>query len=137
MDASETETEKLAEPAEVEPQEPAGTESRPLEFERARRLAERAVLVPVGAALVARERLLQLLQTPAAAEAQLREFEQRGKIARDHLEDRLRVPRELLAREVESHTTCLRNEVRNTMRDLASKGDRVASKLRAHASTSP
>src|SRR5947209_6686275 len=43
--------------------------------------AERAVLVPVGAALVARDRVAELLDsysTPKKAEAQLKRFERRG-----------------------------------------------------------
>jgi len=134
MDVSEAEDHSAdATPAEQE--EPVITDTRPLELDSARRLAERAVLVPIGAALLAREQLLRLVSSPASEEAQLRQFEQRGILARDRLEARLRVPRAILTREVEGHATCLRQQVRNTMRDLTSKGNRVASKIQTRVPT--
>src|SRR5690349_1458036 len=55
--------------------------------------AERAVLIPVGAALIARERVVTSVSdtvssysTPSKAQAQLRKFERRGATARKRLE---------------------------------------------------
>jgi hypothetical protein len=72
--------------------------------------AERAVLIPVGAALIARERVLASVNDAIAnynstskANAQLRKFEHRGATARNRLErevrkTRVRVERELRQR---------------------------------------
>jgi len=51
--------------------------------------AERAVLIPVGAALIARERVVETIDsysTPSKANAQLRKFERRGNTARNRVE---------------------------------------------------
>src|ERR1700694_1471861 len=55
--------------------------------------AERAVLIPVGAALTARDRVISSVNgtiatysTPSKAQAQLRRFERRGATARNRLE---------------------------------------------------
>ncbi len=72
--------------------------------------AERAVLIPVGAALIARERVLAGVNDTIAnynstpkASAQLRKFERRGATARNRLQrevrkTRVRVERELRQR---------------------------------------
>ncbi len=70
--------------------------------------AERAVLIPVGAALIARDRLLagvnELPRDPstanAKAQAQLRRFERRGSSARNSLEREARRTRVRLEREL-------------------------------------
>lgn len=70
--------------------------------------AERAVLIPVGAALVARDRLVagvnDLPRDPstanAKAQAQLRKFERRGTSARNGLEREARRTRVRLEREL-------------------------------------
>lgn len=70
--------------------------------------AERAVLIPVGAALMARDRLLagvsDLPRDPssanAKAQAQLRKFERRGNSARNSLEREARRTRVRLEREL-------------------------------------
>jgi hypothetical protein len=67
--------------------------------------AERAVLVPVGAALVARDRVVQLLDnysTPKKAEAQLKRFERRGLTARNRFERQVRKTRTRVERELRS-----------------------------------
>ena len=76
--------------------------------------AERAVLIPVGAALIARERVLSGVgdaianyNSTAKASAQLRKFERRGVTARNRVErelrkTRVRVERELRQRRQES-----------------------------------
>jgi len=79
--------------------------------------AERAVLIPVGAALIARERVLSSVtdtlstySSGSKAQAQLRRFERRGATARKRLERevrkaRVRVERELRQRRREIETT--------------------------------
>jgi hypothetical protein len=65
--------------------------------------AERAVLVPVGAALVARDRVVDLLDnysTPKKAEAQLKRFERRGVTARNRFERQVRKTRTRVEREL-------------------------------------
>jgi hypothetical protein len=76
--------------------------------------AERAVLIPVGAALIARERVVSGVgdaianyNSTAKASAQLRKFERRGVTARNRVErelrkTRVRVERELRQRRQES-----------------------------------
>ncbi|HEY1690381.1 MAG TPA: hypothetical protein VGF95_16130 [Solirubrobacteraceae bacterium] len=69
--------------------------------------AEKAVLIPVGAALIARERLVDGVSTivsdyssPSAAQAQLNKFERRGHTARSRLEREARRTQVRLEREL-------------------------------------
>ena len=62
--------------------------------------AERAVLIPVGAALLARERVVSSVtdtissySSPAKAQGQLRKFEHRGSAARTRMEREVRKTR--------------------------------------------
>src|SRR5690349_1677585 len=62
--------------------------------------AERAVLIPVGAALIARDRVVSSVSdtissysSPTKAQAQLRKFERRGATARKRLEREVRKTR--------------------------------------------
>jgi hypothetical protein len=86
--------------------------------------AERAVLIPVGAALIARERVFSEVSDAIAnynstskASAQLRKFERRGVTARNRLErevrkTRVRVERELRQRRRESEELASRVQER-------------------------
>jgi hypothetical protein len=86
--------------------------------------AERAVLIPVGAALIARERVLSEVSDAIAnynstskATAQLRKFEHRGVTARNRLErevrkTRVRFERELRQRRRESEELASRVQER-------------------------
>lgn len=69
--------------------------------------AERAVLIPVGAALIARERLLDSVSdvissysTPKKTQDQLHRFERRGVSARDRVERQARKTRVRIEREL-------------------------------------
>jgi hypothetical protein len=67
--------------------------------------AERAVLVPVGAALIARDRVAELLDnysTPKKAEAQIKRFERRGVTARNRFERQVRKTRTRFERQLRS-----------------------------------
>ncbi len=89
--------------------------------------AERAVLIPVGAALVARERVVSSVSdafssysTPTKAQAQLRKFERRGSTARTRLE-----------REVRKTRTRVERELRERRRELEERRDSLTKSLTA------
>lgn len=94
--------------------------------------AERAVLIPVGAALIAREQVvarvndtIDTFATPAKANAQLRKFERRGNTARNRLEREVRKTRVRVEREVRQTRTRVEREVRRRQRD----GEELASRV--------
>jgi hypothetical protein len=94
--------------------------------------AERAVLIPVGAALIAREQVVARVNdtigtfgTPAKANAQLRKFERRGNTARNRLEREVRKTRVRVEREVRQTRTRVEREVRRRQRD----GEELASRV--------
>jgi hypothetical protein len=69
--------------------------------------AERAVLIPLGAALIARDQLVASVNdtissyaSPSKAQTQLRRFERRGATARNRLEREVRKTRTRVEREV-------------------------------------
>lgn len=83
--------------------------------------AERAVLIPVGAALIARDRVISGVNdtitsysSTSKAQAQLRKFERRGHTARKRLE-----------REVRKARTSVEREVRKRRQDSADLADRL------------
>jgi hypothetical protein len=87
--------------------------------------AERAVLIPVGAALIARDRLvsgvndtLTRYSSPSRAQAQLRKFERRGNTARKRLE-----------REVRKARTSFERELRKRRQDSVELADRLQEQL--------
>jgi hypothetical protein len=92
--------------------------------DRAVEYAEKAVLVPVGAALIARETVVSTVEgirsnysTQAKAEAQLRRFERRGTTARNRVErevkkTRTRVERELRQRRTRAQRLLKQNRTR-------------------------
>ncbi|HTD58147.1 MAG TPA: hypothetical protein VK672_04575 [Solirubrobacteraceae bacterium] len=94
--------------------------------------AERAVLIPVGAALIAREQVVARVNdtigtfgTPAKASAQLRKFERRGNTARNRLEREVRKTRVRVEREVRQTRTRVEREARRRRRD----GEELASRV--------
>ena len=94
--------------------------------------AERAVLIPVGVALTARDKVVSSVSdtistysTTNKAQAQLRRFERRGATARNRLERevkkaRVRVERELRLR---------RREIERTVSELEDNGTELASRV--------
>ena len=89
--------------------------------------AERAILIPVGAALIARERLvtgveetISTYSSSSKIEAQLRRFERRGGTARRRLE-----------REVRKTRTRLERGVRERRRDLDKRRTRIRKDISA------
>src|SRR5271163_4570394 len=83
--------------------------------------AERAVLIPVGAALIARDRVvssvndtLSSYSSTTKAQAQLRRFERRGVTARNRLEREVRKARVRVERELRQR----RNDLEQTVSSL-------------------
>jgi hypothetical protein len=91
--------------------------------------AERAVLIPVGVALTARDRVVSTVSdtfanysSSAKAEAQLRRFERRGATARNRLEREVRKARVRVERKLRQR----RREIEKTVSDLEGRRDAVA-----------
>jgi hypothetical protein len=91
--------------------------------------AERAVLIPVGAALTARDRVvssvngaISVYSTPSKAQAQLRRFERRGATARNRLEREVRKARVRVERQLRQR----RRVIERTVGELEDRRDTVA-----------
>jgi hypothetical protein len=89
--------------------------------------AERAVLIPVGAALTARDRVVSSVNdtltsysSPSRAQAQLRKFERRGATARKRLE-----------REVRKARTSVERELRKRRQESAEFADRFQERIQS------
>jgi uncharacterized protein HemX len=89
--------------------------------------AERAVLIPVGAALIARDRVVSGVNdtitsysNTSRAQAQLRKFERRGATARKRLE-----------REVRKARTSVERELRKRRQDGAEFADRFQERIQS------
>jgi hypothetical protein len=98
--------------------------------------AERAVLIPVGAALIAREQVLARVNdtigsysTPSKANAQLRKFERRGNTARNRLEREVRKTRVRVEREVRQTRGRVEREVRARRREGEELANRVQERI--------
>jgi hypothetical protein len=90
---------------------------------------ERAVLIPVGAALIARDRVVSSVNdvvssygSTTKAQAQLRRFERRGSTARNRLEREVRKARVRFERELRQR----RRELEQTVSSLEDRRDAVA-----------
>ncbi len=101
--------------------------------------AERAVLIPVGAALIARDRVvssvsdtISIYSSGPKTQAQLRRFERRGATARKRLERevrkaRVRVERELRQRRRAFESTV--NEIDDRRESIAKNGSEFAGRV--------
>ena len=90
---------------------------------------ERALLIPVGAVLVALEEILataSALRDAEKAGRELLRFEERGMKARSHVEGILHEHRGRIADRLEQRI----EQDRGRLNDLASKGTGIASKIR-------
>jgi hypothetical protein len=90
-------------------------------------VAERAVLIPVGAALIAREKVvtgvndtITSYSSTSRAQAQLRKFERRGNTARKRVE-----------REVRKARTSVERELRRRRQDGAELADRLQGRIQS------
>jgi hypothetical protein len=91
--------------------------------------AERAVLIPVGAALIARDRVVSTVSdtissysSTTKAQAQLRRFERRGVTARKRLEREVRKARVRVERELRQR----RRGIESTVSELEERRDAFA-----------
>lgn len=98
--------------------------------------AERAVLIPVGAALIAREQVLARVNdtidsysSASKANAQLRKFERRGNTARSRLEREVRKTRVRVEREVRQTRGRVEREVTRVKRDGEDLAGRVQERI--------
>jgi hypothetical protein len=91
----------------------------------ARTYAERAVLIPVGAALLA----IETYSSPTRARTQLRKFERRGNRARNHLEREVRQTQARLDRELRQRRRDLEHRVENRLREGSELADRVQERV--------
>ncbi|HEY2571269.1 MAG TPA: hypothetical protein VGI27_07340 [Solirubrobacteraceae bacterium] len=94
--------------------------------------AERALLIPVGAALTARDKVftgvsdtISTYSTSTKAQAQLRRFERRGATARNRLEREVRKARVRVERELRQR----RREIEKTVSELEGNGTELANKV--------
>jgi len=94
--------------------------------------AERALLIPVGVALTARDKVvsgvsdtISTYSTSAKAQAQLRRFERRGATARNRLEREVRKARVRVEREVRLR----RREIEKTVADLEENGTELVNEV--------
>jgi hypothetical protein len=100
--------------------------------------AERAVLIPVGAALIARERVFESVNetissynSASKATAQLRKFERRGSTARNQLEREVRKTRVRVERELRQTRTRVEHEVSRRRRDSEQLATRLQERLQS------
>ncbi|HTD09321.1 MAG TPA: hypothetical protein VK680_10550 [Solirubrobacteraceae bacterium] len=95
--------------------------------------AERAVLIPVGAALIARERVVATVSdtistysSTTKTQAQLKKFERRGATARNRLEREVRKARVRVERELRQRRRKIGSTVESTVSDLEERRDAIA-----------
>jgi hypothetical protein len=93
--------------------------------EQAQQLAERAVLVPVGASLVARDNLVSTVKglatkyrTRTGLERELHRYERRGATARNRFERQVRRTRTKVERELRQRRSRIERTVRQNRRRL-------------------
>jgi hypothetical protein len=91
--------------------------------------AERAVLIPVGAALIARDRVVNSVSdtistysSTSKTQAQLKKFERRGATARNRLEREVRKARVRVERELRQR----RRSIESTVSDLEGRSEAIA-----------
>jgi hypothetical protein len=93
--------------------------------EQAQQLAERAVLVPVGASLLARDNLVATVRglatkyrTRAGLEREIKRYERRGATARNRFERQVRRTRAKFERELRQRRTTVERSVKQNRRQF-------------------
>jgi hypothetical protein len=93
--------------------------------EQAQQLAERAVLVPVGASLLARDNLVSTVKglttkyrTRAGLEREIKRYERRGATARNRFERQVRRTRAKFERELRQRRTTVERTVKQNRRQF-------------------
>ncbi len=94
--------------------------------------AERAVLIPVGAALIARDRVVSSVtdtfssySSSTKAQAQLRKFERRGATARKRLEREVRKARVRVERDLRQRRKAIESSVNGTINEIEHRRERI------------
>jgi hypothetical protein len=94
--------------------------------------AERAVLIPVGAALIARDRVVSTVSetissysTSSKAQAQLKKFERRGATARKRLEREVRKARVRVERDIRQRRKMIGSTVSDTVSEFDGRRERI------------
>jgi hypothetical protein len=94
--------------------------------------AERAVLIPVGAALIARDRVVSTVSetissysSSSKAQAQLKKFERRGATARKRLEREVRKARVRVERDIRQRRKTIESTVSDTVSELDGRRERI------------
>ncbi|MGZ4180928.1 MAG: hypothetical protein ACXVUL_09655 [Solirubrobacteraceae bacterium] len=97
----------------------------PTPVEQAQQIAERAVLVPVGASLLARDNLVSTVKgvatkyrTRAGLEREIKRYERRGATARNRFERQVRRTRAKFERELRQRRTSVERNVKQNRRQL-------------------
>jgi hypothetical protein len=109
--------------------------------------AERAVLIPVGAALIARDRVVETVSDTVStyssttkAQAQLRRFERRGVTARNRLEREVRKARVRVERELRQRRRVVESAVSDIdarREAIVKNGSELANKVPEYAGRVP
>lgn len=102
------------------------TQTKPLTpVEQAQQIAERAVLVPVGASLLARDNLVTTVKgltskysTRAGLEREIKRYERRGATARNRFERQVRRTRAKFERELRQRRTTVERSVKQNRRQF-------------------
>ena len=102
------------------------TQTKPLTpVEQAQQIAERAVLVPVGASLVARDNLVSTVKvlstkysSRASLEREIKRYERRGATARNRFERQVRRTRAKFERELRQRRTTVERSVKQNRRQF-------------------
>jgi hypothetical protein len=94
--------------------------------------AERAVLIPVGAALIARDRVVSTVSetissysSSTKAQAQLKKFERRGATARKRLEREVRKARVRVERDLRQRRKTIESTVSDTVSEFEGRRERI------------
>jgi hypothetical protein len=95
--------------------------------------AERALLIPVGAALIARDRVVSSVNdtlssygSPSKAQAQLRKFERRGATARKRLEREVRKTRVRVERDLRQRRKAIEKSYSDTVSEFENRREQFA-----------
>ena len=109
-------------------------------LQQAQDYAERAVLIPVGAALVARDTLVENVTEAAKPfrtretatrqiERDVKRFERRGTTARNRVEREVKKARTRVERELRQRRTRVEREIRSTRKDVGAQADLLGARV--------
>jgi hypothetical protein len=104
--------------------------------DRVTEYAERAVLIPVGAALVARDNVISTVEglrtsltSREKAEQDIKRFERRGRTERNRVERRVKKARTRVERELRQRRTRVEREIRSTRKDVGAQADLLTARV--------